>query len=139
MMDIFFQDPDEVPLPPEDIRIRQLTPTPWGGGERVRVYLEVDPFQQRPSAAISILDRSGEVVAQVDILETVTRKMELNMHLRLPDPRGVYTLRAVLYYQKFPASKEDPQEAAAAIAERMVIDTLETSFEIPSPRPSETL
>ena len=55
-MDIFFQDPTEVPLPPNEVRIRALRAETYPDGQRVRVYLEVDPSQQRPSADLAIRD-----------------------------------------------------------------------------------
>ena len=42
-MDIFFQDPTDIPLPPEEVRIRELTAEPWPDGRRVRVYVELTP------------------------------------------------------------------------------------------------
>jgi hypothetical protein len=93
-MDIFFADPSEVPLPPEEVRIRKLKADPSPDGKRVRVYLEVDPFQKRPSAELNLFDSSGRQIASVDIIETMNRKIDLNVHLRgavetgeyLPDP-----------------------------------------------------
>jgi hypothetical protein len=52
-MDIFFADPSEVPLPPNEVRIRELNVEPWPDGNRLRVYLEVDPFQKRPNADLT--------------------------------------------------------------------------------------
>ena len=66
-MDIFFQDPSEIPLPPEEVRIREVRAEPWPDGQRVRVYLEVDPFQQRPNADVKITDAAGEEEAQASI------------------------------------------------------------------------
>jgi hypothetical protein len=132
MMDIFFQDPDEVPLPPEEVRIREFTPTPWAEGDRIRVYLEVDPFQKRPNAEISIRDPSGRIVAEVEIIESVTRKMELNMHMRQPDPSGRYQIQVVLYYQQIPSAEDTSQEATQIEPERLVVDTVEKTFEIPT-------
>ena len=97
-MDIFFQDPSEIPLPPEEVRILEMRADPYPDGRRVRIYLEVTPFQKRPNAEIAILDPGGEEVAQVSVIETMSRKLEFTMHLRGPQPGGAYTLAARLFY-----------------------------------------
>lgn len=101
-MDLFFQDPGEVPLPPQQVRIRELSAAPWPDGHRVRVYLEVDPFQKRPSADVVLLNAEGQPLAEVSIIESAIRKMEFNMHLRHPETAGDYTLNVVLFYQEGP-------------------------------------
>ena len=113
-MDIFFQDPSEVPLPPEEVRIRDIFAEPWPDGRRVRVFLEVDPFQKRPSAELVISNDKGEEVAQTSIVEALTRKMELNMHLSEPNPAGTYTLKIILYYDKTPAEDLDIEQERPA-------------------------
>ena len=105
-MDIFFQDPTETPLPPGDVRIRQFTATPWPDGRRVRIYLEVDPFQKRPSAEVAISNEQGEVVAEVSVIESMIRKMEFNMHLRQARTVGKYTVEVKVYYENTPVNAE---------------------------------
>jgi hypothetical protein len=130
-MDIFFQDPSEVPLPPEDVRIRDIFAEPWPDGRRVRVYLEVDPFQQRPSAELVILNEKGEEVAQTSIVEALTRKMELNMHLSEANPAGAYTLKTLLYYDKKPQEDLDTDEQERPAPD--VVDQGAFEFIIPEP------
>jgi len=131
LMDIFFQDPNEVPLPPDQVRIREFKPLPWPDGRRVRIYLEIDPFQKRPNAEIFIRNQSGSIVAEVDIIETMTRKMELNLHLRESEPEGVYTAHVIVYYQQVPSAEDTGEEAAANLPARMVVDEAKQGFEIP--------
>ena len=120
-MDIFFQDPDEIPLPPEEVRIRELYAEPWADGHRVRVFLEVDPFQRRPNAELFIYNGQGEEVAQTNIVEAFTRKIELNMHLRESNPTGAYTLKTLLYYN---------QEPEGEIPKPLVVDEGQFEFTI---------
>jgi hypothetical protein len=129
-MDIFFQDPSEVPLPPEEIRIRDIFAEPWPDGRRVRIYLEVDPFQQRPSAELVISNEKGEEVSQTSIVEALTRKMELNMHLGEPNPAGTYTLKILLYYDKKPQEDLETEQERPAPD---VVDQGSTEFVIPEP------
>ena len=133
-MDIFFQDPSEIPLPPEEVRIRLLRADPWPDGRRVRVYLEVDPSQQRPSAEVRIANTGGEEIAQANIVESMSRKMEINMHLRQPETQGCYRLSAVLFFTRplpEPQGKESGQKAIE-LPEPMVVDRAEIEFEIPA-------
>lgn len=125
-MDIFFTDPSEVPLPPEEVRIQNLKVEPWSDGKRVRVYMEVDPFQKRPSAEIEVKNQAGETVATVSVIETMDRKMEFNLHLREKESRGTYQLSAVLYYSESEETEGD-QVPAQKITE---VDQKQATFEI---------
>ena len=129
-MDIFFQDPTEVPLPPADVRIRQFTAIPWPDGRRVKVALEVDPFQQRPSAEIVILDEQKQEKAQVMVIESMTRKMEFNLHLRQPQP-GTYLAQVELFYEQPPAEPAGVEDQPAETTlPRLTVDHAEVIFEI---------
>jgi hypothetical protein len=130
MMDIFFQDPTEIPLPPEEVRIRDLQAMPWPDGKRVKVYLEVEPFQKSPNAQVQIRDRLGEVVSEVSLIETITRKMEFNMHLRLNHPGGEFQISATLYYQQVPLAGENSEETSQTMPERKVVDHRQANFTI---------
>lgn len=129
-MDIFFNDPNEIPLPPEEVRFKSLHAEPWPDGRRVRVTFEVDPFQKRPSADLIITNTAGNEVAHANILETITRKIEINMHLREDDPGGEYHLQAVLYYQHLPEANEE--SAPQAPPEPLVVDRAQAGFSIPA-------
>ena len=133
-MDIFLRDPSEIPLPPEEVRIREFRLTPWPDGRRVHVYLEVDPFQKRPNAEVVVLTPDSQSVAEVAIIETMTRKMEFNLHMRQGDLARNFNARVTLYYQT-PAA-EGGEAAAAdqpAQPERWVVDTAQAEFKIDSP------
>lgn len=130
MMDIFFQDPSEVPLPPEEVRIRALHATPWQDGRRVKIYLEIDPFQKRPNAQVQILDSSGNVVAEVSLIETITRKMEFNMHLRPAVTAGDFQVHAMLYYHQPDQAGEADVGTQPTLPEWMIVDQKQTAFVI---------
>ncbi len=59
-MDFFFNDPSETRLPPDEVRIRDLQVQVLEDGRKVKVYLEVDPFQKRPSVDLAITDPQGK-------------------------------------------------------------------------------
>jgi hypothetical protein len=143
-MDSFFldptglNDPSEVPLPPQLVRIRELSATPWPDGRRVRVYLEVDPFQKRPNAEVKVHDAQDRLVAEASIIETAIRKMEFNLHLRQPETAGDYAMDVVLYYEEGPVltvaadGGAAPMEGAPLIneTERQVVDERRIRFTV---------
>lgn len=132
-MDIFFQDPSETPLPPNEVRIRELQAEAWPDGRRVHVYIEVDPFQKRPSADLIILDSSGDEIAHSAIIESMVRKMELTLHLRPAPEPGEFILAATLFYSDpIPEPKEGETEPPK-LPEQQVIDTRSIKFTIEKP------
>jgi hypothetical protein len=136
-MNIYFHDPEDIPLPPEEVRIRELRADPWPDGRRVRIDLEVTPFQKRPSGEISILDDQGEEMASISIIETGDPKMEFTIHLRSPRPGAEYTVSSKVYYAE--AEEEEDEEAANRSGEKpllplptkiRVVDQAQTTFRI---------
>jgi hypothetical protein len=127
-MDIFFQDPTETPLPPNEVRIRALRAEPLEDGQRVRVFLETDPFLRRPSADLTISDAAGNRYSRVSIIESMTRKIELTMHLR-GKAGGALRLEAELFYPA--ALPEAGQIIDPELAEQKdVIDRQTIEFDI---------
>lgn len=129
-MDIFFQNPDEIPLPPNEVRILDLQATPWDK-QRVRIFIEVTPFQRRPNLQLKLLDMQQNICAEASIIEPMSRKLELTMHLRGVEVRGQLRLQVTLFYEQPIQSGEDPN--AALLANRpapQIVDTAETSIEL---------
>lgn len=134
-MDIFFRDSDEVPLPPAEVRIRQLLAAPWPDNRRVRVVLELTPFQKRPNGEIRILDSLGEEVAALSIVAALDPNMEFTLHLRAPETAGRYTATAVIYYHEEqeppPGQVEQGTDQPFHLPEAInVVDRAEAAFEI---------
>ncbi|MBE9523526.1 MAG: hypothetical protein IMY76_00400 [Chloroflexi bacterium] len=128
-MDIFFSDPNDVPLPPEDVHIRKFTAEPWPDKHRVRVYLEISPFQKRPSGEIVITDAAGRQVAVANFIETMVANMEINLHLRADDTLGAYTITAKLFYLQEIAEEEQEKETLVR-PEKIQVDQAIFDFEI---------
>ena len=128
-MDIFFHDPDDIPLPPNEVRIRQFNAQAYPDRRRVRVYLEITSFQKKPSAEITLSDARGEEVGSVSIIETIDPRMEMTMHLRGVAANGTYTARAELYYQDLP-EETNGSPTDYKLPERVMVDHAETHFEI---------
>ena len=126
-MDIFFPDPNDPPRPPEEVRLRSLRAEPWPEGGRIKVYLELTPFQKRPSAEVRLIDPVDTVAAQVSIVETFSHKLEFNLHLLPDSPAGKYTLDVTVYYQELP-TQEGPE---ARLPEPLITDHDQYTFLIP--------
>lgn len=128
-MDIFFTDPSDAPVPPNEMRIRSLTAESYPDKRRVKVYLEVTPFQKRPVGEITIQNQRGIQVAVINIIEPMENKMEFTMHLREAEPEGVYTIHATLAYTELIEEEDDSGEVVVS-PKTVVIDTSEITIEI---------
>lgn len=129
-MDIFFSDPTDIPLPPDEVRIRKFEVNPWPDGRRVRVYLEVTPFQKRPNGEISIINAKGQEMASVSIIETMDPKMEFTLHLRGAEPFGPYKVIAAIFYLEEPPEPSQDDEISIESRNRLVVDQVEESFDL---------
>jgi hypothetical protein len=129
-MDIFFQDQDEVRLPPEQVRLIQINITPLHGSDRVKIYFEITPFIMRPNIEITISNAAGKVIAHSSILETMLRKLEITMHLRDSEPGHEYTIESTVYYQKLPEPSNVPVDVP--LPDPMIVDRHITMFILPS-------
>jgi hypothetical protein len=131
-LDIFFQDPTAIPLPPDEVRVKDLRAAPWQDNRRVGIYLEVTPFQKRPNADITIHNPSGQVVATASIVETMITKMELTMHLRGAVDEGEYTISVSVFYVPARQGEADDPASFTDPSRRQVVDTAQAVFHIPT-------
>jgi hypothetical protein len=129
-MDIYFQDPSVIPLPPAEVHIMALRAEPWSDNQRVNVFLEITPFQKRPNGEISLKDSLGDEVANISIIEPIDPKMEFTVHLRRAETKGEFTLSAIIFYLDEPEHNDEEQVVPPTHQERMVVDQAVTKFEI---------
>lgn len=129
-MDIFFQDPNEIPLPPDEVRILNFTATPYPDGRRVRVFMELTPFQKRPNVTVYAENAENRRVAEVSIIETMTRKMEFTMHLRGPVPVGDYYAHALVFYVPTQQEQESGEQLTLEQDTKTIVDRNDTKFSI---------
>jgi hypothetical protein len=105
-MNFFFPDDLTPRLPPEEVRVTELRAEPYPDGGRVRVNLEITPFQTRPHVDVTLFDSEGNEVAETSLIEPMTWKLEFTLHVRgKADPAGGYRLEARLYYPDGPAAE----------------------------------
>ncbi len=100
-MDFFFPEDNLNRLTPEETHITSLTAEPYPDGQRVRVNIEITPFQKRPHIEIAITDAAGEEVSTASIVEPMGWKLEFTMHLR-GAKAGPFKLEARLFYPAGP-------------------------------------
>ena len=128
-MDIFFADTDEIPLPPQDVRIRDFRVIPYPDGRRIRLLIELTPFQKYPSGEVTITDSLGNLSASASFIEAITPKFEMTLHLRKPDPNGNYDIALALFY---PQEIEDDQQGEQTLmrSEKQIVDEKKIPFAI---------
>ena len=74
-MDIFFSDPDEIPLPPDEIRFRNIQVYPIDDSNKIKIYIEIDPFRKKPNIDLVVFNNRREIATSVNIIESIQRKM----------------------------------------------------------------
>jgi hypothetical protein len=134
-MDIFLQDPSDIPLPPDEVRIRELRAEPYPDQRRVRITLEITPFQQRPNCEIQVTDENGNVVASLSIIESIDPKMDFTVHLKIAEPDGKFITSAEIYYYEDEQTKGDPDLQAEGGTHQLpsrvnIVDSSQTVFVI---------
>ena len=105
-MDFFFPDDLAPRQPPEGTRITSLGAEPLSDGRRVRVHIEITPFQKRPQIDVTLFDSNGDEVTATSFIEPVTWRLEFTLHIRgRENVAGNYRLEARLYYPDGPSAE----------------------------------
>jgi hypothetical protein len=128
-MDIHFTDLSEVPVPPNEVRIRDLSVEPYPDGKRLHLSLELTPFQKPPSGEIFVTDPLENPVATASIIEAIDAKMQLTLHLRTPDPQGMFTIRVIIFYSA-DINEVTEGDQIVAMPEKQIVDEMKIQFEI---------
>jgi hypothetical protein len=98
-MEFFINDPNIARLPPVETRLLGLRAEASPDGKRLRVVMDLTPFQQRPCIELSLTDSAGNEVASASVVEPVGWKLELTLHIRKTGATaGTYNLAASLSY-----------------------------------------
>ena len=96
-MDFFLPEDNLTRAVPEETRITTFTAESYPDGRRLRVNLEITPFQKRPYIEVTLTNAQGEEIASTNIVEPLSWKLEFTMHVR-GELQNPYTLNARLYY-----------------------------------------
>ncbi|MEN8240372.1 MAG: hypothetical protein ABFS17_00490 [Chloroflexota bacterium] len=131
-MDIFFNDPNDVPLPPDQIEVRELTGTPNQEGNRVLVNFEITPFQDRPNIEVALLNEAGKQAAAFSVVEAIENKMDFTLHLRDAETKGKYTLLIEVIYTDLSTldEAEGPPIQETIANTKRVVASAKSTFEI---------
>jgi hypothetical protein len=103
-MDFFFPEDSLSRMTPEETKILSLSAEPYPDGYRLRVNIEITPFQKRPHVEAILTDADGEEIASTSLIEPVSWKLEFTMHIR-GELNNPYTLEARLFYPDGPAAE----------------------------------
>ena len=104
-MDFFFPEDNLKRMTPVETRITALAAEPYPDGYRLRVNIELTPFQKRPHIEVALKDADDAEVASTSIVEPMGWKLEFTMHIRDEELMNPYTLEAKLYYPDGPAQE----------------------------------
>ena len=136
MSDIFFTNKDEVPVPPDEVRIRSLEAQPRPDGARIVVKFAVTPFVHRPNIELSIVNAQGDEVSTLSVVEAIDAEMDFTMHLRQANTAGHYTLLMQVFYADLEGNAPDegqtPSSGEILSKARQVVDQKEVEFDIPA-------
>ena len=127
-MDIMFQDSQADLLPPESVRILKLKVDPFPDGKRVRLMVELTPFQKKPSGDIFITNQENEIVTSASFIEAITSKFDMTLHLRSHQP-GLYIAKLTLFY----ISEIEDQDRNGELfiqPEKKVVDEMKEDFRL---------
>ena len=128
-MDIHFTDLSEVPLPPKEVRIRDFMVEPYPDGKRLRLTLDLTPFQRPPNCEIFVTDLLGNQIATANIIGIIDPKMQLTMHLRIRDPEDSFTARALIFYTESLEEITEGDQITGPPA-RQIVDEKDITFRI---------
>ena len=103
-MDFFFPEDNLTRAVPEETKILSLSAETYPDGRRLRVNIEVTPFQQLHYIAVVLNDKDNNEVASTSIVEPLSWKLEFTMHLR-GELNNPYTLNAKLYFPDGPSQE----------------------------------
>ncbi len=131
----FVPDPNDPPRPPDEVQVRAVRVEPLPDGRRIRVYVDLTPFQKRPHVEIEVYNQAGQVVAWLSVVEPITPQLEFTLHLR--DPNLDQTFRLVVSVQYPPPDyrPQAPEEGEEwQFPQMREVHRLEQPFEVqPSP------
>jgi len=104
-MEFFFPEDNLQRTSPEETRILSLTAEPFEDGQRVRVNIEMSPFEKRPHLEVNLTDTNGDEISTASFVEPMAWKLEFTLHLRTEPADGPLDLEARLFYPDGPEAE----------------------------------
>jgi hypothetical protein len=81
-MEFYLTEPETERLPPADTRLLVLRAAPYPDGRRLRIALDLTPFEQKPTLELTLKNSAEQVVAETSIIEVVSWGIEITLHIR---------------------------------------------------------
>ena len=125
-MDIHFSDQHAIPLPPQDVKIKEVRVEPYPDKKRVRLFVELTPFQKNPSGDVLIFNQTGEIVASASFIEAVAPKFDFTLHLKASET-GKFIANLILFYTSEIEERTSGEEGMVR-PEKWVVDRMEQVF-----------
>jgi hypothetical protein len=107
-LDLNLVDPEDIPRPREEVRLREMVVTPLADRRRVRVDVELTPFLERPNLDVDLVGPGGEPLARTSVIEADSPSFSLTLHIRGAPRGGEHVVRGSLSYAGEPP--QDPCE-----------------------------
>jgi hypothetical protein len=104
-MEFFFPEDNLHRTAPEETKILSLTAEPYEDGRRVRVNIEMSPFEKRPHLEFVLTDTENKEISSASFVEPMAWKLEFTMHLRAKPADGPLELTARLFYLDGPEAE----------------------------------
>ena len=104
-MEFFFPEDNLHRTAPEETKILSLTAEPYEDGRRVRVNIEISPFEKRPHLEFVLTDTENKEISSASFVEPMAWKLEFTLHLRVKPADGPLDLVARLYYPDGPEAE----------------------------------
>jgi hypothetical protein len=104
-MEFFFPEDNLHRTPPDKTKILSLTAEPYEDGRRVRVNIEMSPFEKRPHLKVTLTDSESREISTASFVEPMTWKLEFTLHLRTEPADGPLDLEARLFYPDGPEAE----------------------------------
>ena len=131
-MDPFFKEPDANAQPPENIRFTNFVVEPYKDGQRVKLHIEITPFQENPNIEIEIFGQDEKLVSSMSLVEIIENKFDLTLHLRDAILDTDFQIIALIFYTDLShyEVKEDGEPANKGKPENKIVDKIEKQFKI---------
>ncbi len=98
MDQIEFKNSNEVPQPPSNVELEEISAELYPDHKRLRVRISLTPFQKKPSAEVIVKDPEGHLVKSAHIVQITEPESEITIHLPQRIPAGTYQVFVRAFY-----------------------------------------
>ncbi len=129
MNQIEFKSTNEIPQPPSDVDLEEISADLDPDHKRLRVMIRLTPFQKKPSAEVTVKDPEGHLVKSAHLVQIIEPVSEITIHLPRQIPAGTYQLFVRVFYLVEKDLKIEGEERVTLIEN--TIGELDSSLIIP--------